>query len=297
MDKWVVELALRYDDTAISSGNPAQQDNDYSEPTGYLLATYNADEHIKYFAGFGRSSRVPDAKELYWIGSMGNPIGTPNLENTINNEIDVGTEWSYENTTFKAKAFYSMLGNFIAYNASNTKKVEMVGKLVPIAWNAYENVDATIYGIELSGTYIATDSIYFDYGLTYQRGEKDHPLTGQVGTNMPEIPPLKLVAAVNYDYDATLNLRAEVVAAASWDEYDYENGEQELPSYAILNLKGSKTFMDSVELVFGVDNVLDKTYAISNTYKDLILLTVPGNEVMLLNEPGRYFYANLKYSF
>jgi len=103
--------------------------------------------------------------------------------------------------------------------------------------------------------------------------------------------------SINYDYDATLNLRAEVVAASRWDKADYENGEQELPGYAVLNLKGSKTFADHFELTLGVDNLLDKTYAISNTYKDLILLATPGNEVMLLNEPGRYLYANLRYTF
>jgi iron complex outermembrane receptor protein len=183
-----------------------------------------------------------------------------------------------------------MLDNFIAFNASN---VNMMGA----PFHAYENVDATVYGLELSGTYIATESVYFDYGVTYQRGEKDTPLRGQIGTNMPEIPPLKFIGAINYDYDATLNLRAEVVAASRWDKADYENGEQELPGYAVLNLKGSKTFADHFELTLGVDNLLDKTYAISNTYKDLILLATPGNEVMLLNEPGRYLYANLRYTF
>ena len=42
--------------------------------------------------------------------------------------------------------------------------------------NTYENVDATIYGFELSGTYIATAELAFDYGMAYQRGEKDTPL-------------------------------------------------------------------------------------------------------------------------
>jgi len=297
LDKWTLQLALRYDDTSITSVNPAQQDNDYNELTGYALATYAASESLEYFIGAGRSSRVPDAKELYWIGMMGNPIGTPDLENTINNEIDLGAELSYENASFKARVFYSKLDNFIAYNSNNKKKMGMGDMAKMVTWNAYENVDATLYGFELSGTYVATESIYFDYSMAYQRGEKDQPLTGQTGTNLPEIPPLKFVAAVNYDYDSTLNLKAEVVAAARWKDYDAENGEQEIPGYGIFNLKGSKTFAGNIKLTLGVDNVLDKTYAISNTYNDLILLTVPGNEVMLLNEPGRYFYANLNYSF
>jgi iron complex outermembrane receptor protein len=144
---------------------------------------------------------------------------------------------------------------------------------------------------------MATESLYFDYSLSYQVGEKDTPLTGQSGTNMPNIPPLKLLAAINYDYDDTLNMRAEVVAADSWSEFDAENGEQELDAYAVLNIKATKTLYDSFDITVGVDNVFDETYAISNTYKDLILLATPGNEVMLMNEPGRYIYTNLRYKF
>ena len=114
---------------------------------------------------------------------------------------------------------------------------------------------------------------------------------------MADIPPFKLNAAVNYDYDSELNLRAEVIAANDWDNIDYENGEQKIDGYAVLNLKATKNFGKNIELTLGVDNVFDETYAVSNTYKDLVLLAVPGNEVMLMNEPGRYFYTNLKYTF
>jgi len=290
MDKLIVELGLRYDDTKVESANPKQQSNDYDELNGYVLGTYHADASTSYFAGFGKSSRVPDAKELYWIGAMGNSVGTPNLDNTVNYELDMGIEKQFDNSSVKAKIFYSQLDDYIAYNASN---VNMMGG----AMYAYENVDATVYGFDLSGSYVATASVYFDYGMAYQRGEKDEPLTGQSGTDMADIPPFKLNAAVNYDYDAELNLRAEVIAANDWDNIDYENGEQVLDAYAVLNLKASKKFGKNFELTLGVDNVFDETYAVSNTYKDLVLLATPGNEVMLMNEPGRYFYTNLRYTF
>jgi len=54
---------------------------------------------------------------------------------------------------------------------------------------------------------------------------------------------------------------------------------------------------ERVLLTGGIDNVFDKTYAVSNTYKDLTLLTTGGGDVMLLNEPGRYFYLNASYAF
>jgi iron complex outermembrane receptor protein len=290
IDKMVLDMGLRYDDTTITSANNTQQDNDYNELNGYLFATYNMDEKTAFFAGFGKSSRVPDAKELYWIGSMGNSIGTPNLEATINNEFDIGLEKKFDNATVKAKAFYSQLDNFIAYNSNN---LNMMGEPV----NAYENVDASIYGFELSGTYIATSTLYFDYGMAYQRGEKDAPLIGQTGTNMPEIPPFKFNGSVNYDYDETLAFKAELIASDAWTHFDVENGEQALDAYGIVNLKGTKEW-GAFALTLGVDNLFDKTYAVSNTYNDLILLPTAGNNfVMLMNEPGRYLYTNLQYKF
>jgi len=289
----ILDMGLRYDVTEISSKNKAQQDNNYDELNGYLYATYKKGDS-KYYAGFGKSSRVPDGKELYWIGSpMKMPdgsmkalaIGTDSLRATKNYEFDMGLEQQFDDASFKAKLFYSQLDDFIAYNAS--KKM-----------NRYENVDATLYGLEMSGTYIATASFYVDYGFAYQRGEKKRPLEGQTGTNMPEIPPFKYNVALNYEWDSTLNMRTEYVGSSSWTEFDAENGEQALDAYGVLNVKMTKKFAKNFALTVGVDNLFDSTYAVSNTYKDLILLpTSTQSEVMLLNEPGRYVYTNINYTF
>jgi iron complex outermembrane receptor protein len=283
LNKFEVDLALRYDHTEITNNNTTQQDNTYKELTGYVFGTYHANESTKYFAGVGRSSRVPDARELYFISSKGQVVGTDNLENTVNYELDIGAEKQYENATIKAKVFYSKLDDFIAYNAT---------------LKHFENVDAAIYGFDLSGSYIATSSLYFDYGMAYQRAKKDDPLVNQTDKDMPEIPPFKFNGAVNYEYDDTLKLKAEVIASDEWADFDADNGEQELDAYAVVNLKGTKAFGKHFELTVGIDNLLDKTYAVSNTYKDLTLLsTGTSGDVMLLNEPGRYIYTNIKYKF
>lgn len=304
MDQFVLDLGLRYDDTAITpKGNlptqqPKQPENNYNELNGYIFGTYHADTNTKYFAGLGKSSRVPDAKELYWLGSMpisgtmppvAPSVGTPDLENTINYEFDIGMEKKFEDATFKVKAFYSKLKDYIAYNDFFAADP---------ARGQYENVDAKIYGFELSGTYVATAELYFDYGMAYQKGKKDDALTGQTGTEMPEIPPFKFNAAANYDWDESLTFRAEVIASDEWTDIDEENGEQPLDAYAVLNLKGTKRFNKNFELTVGVDNLFDTTYAVSNTYKELILMpTGPNDTVMLMNEPGRYVYTNLRYKF
>lgn len=287
-----LSLGLRYDNTEISSKNSNQQDNDYNSLSGYIFANYNINNSLKLFGGFGRMARVPDAKELYWVGSMGNTIGTPNLEQTINNEIDLGLEKRFDKGFFKATIFYSMLEDYIAYNATNL--TTMMGKNV--AKNGYENVDATIYGIDLKGSLTITSKLYFDYGLAYQKGEKKNPLKGQNGTDMPDIAPLKANLNLNYNYSDKLLLFAQMITSDSWEDIDYENKEQEIGGYTVFNLKATQNLGD-FDITLGVDNIFDKTYAVSNTYKDLVLLTLPNNDVMLMNEVGRYFYTNISYKF
>lgn len=45
-----------------------------------------------------------------------------------------------------------------------------------------------------------------------------------------------------------------------------------------------------------VDNLFDKTYASTNTYQDVKYIPTAGEQT-LLNDPGRYMYVNVKYSF
>ena len=279
-----LELGLRYDSTEIENAG-ALQDNDYDGLSGNIVATYKTDSNTKYFVGIGQSSRVPDARELYNLASNGQVIGTPNLKEVKNREIDLGLEHNYTNGKVKGKIFYSDLKDYIYYRRTT-------------AANRFENIDASIYGLELSGSYFINDQFTFDAGYTYKKGKKDDPLAGQTDKDLADITPAKLTAALTYDYDNSTNAMIEFVHVDKWSNFDADNGEQEIKAYNIVNLKAQTTFAKNFELTVGIDNLFDKTYAVSNTYADLTLLTDgTTNEVLLLNEPGRYAYASLKYKF
>ena len=288
-DRFNLRVGGRYDDTSIEPGSGTLPDNDYNSFSAFGFGTWAFDSGMKVFGGIGRSYRVPDARELYFRAApmKGMPaklIGNPDLDQTSNTEIDLGLENDWENLYLKAKVFYSWLGDFIFYNDSRmTEK--------------FENMDATLYGFSLNGTWSFTEEVYLDFGLAYQRGKKDDPLSGQSGTDMPEIPPLKGNLALNWEYMPNSLARAELIASDKWSDYDGENGEQELDGWAVLNLNVRHQLTDRIVLIGGIDNVFNETYAISNTYKDLTLLLDGTGEVMLINEPGRYFYLNASYSF
>ncbi|SHO81457.1 TonB-dependent receptor [hydrothermal vent metagenome] len=285
-----VEIGARYDDTTIKTASLSEKDRDFNSLSGSIFATYNVDRDTKYFIGFGKSSRVPDARELYNVKyntTKMPPIrvlnGNPNLEQTTNYELDLGFEKKFEKSKIKFKAFYSKLDDYIYYNGS-------------LKTNNFENIDATIYGAELSASYMPNDDLYFDIGISYKKGEKDTLTTGQSDKDLADITPLKLNASVTYDYDENGDMELSFVAGSRWDSVDEENGEQVLAGYGVVNFKTTREFDNGVKLTIGVDNLLDKTYTTTNTYKDLILMT-DGSDTMLINEPGRYVYANLNYSF
>ncbi len=289
-----LKAGARYDDTTIESGGnlPNQPDSDYTAFSGFVFANYSVAEGTKLFGGVGRSHRVPDARELYFRGAMVNmgmgmspQIGTPTLDQTVNDEIDFGVENKFENLMLKTKLFHSWLSDYIYYNASKMS-------------NRFENIDATLYGVDVSGSFFFNDELFLDFGVAYQRGKKDQALAGQTDRDLAEIPPLKGNLALNYTYGQDNLARLELVAADRWDSYDSDNGEQEISGYGVLNFKLKHQLTRQFEITAGIDNLLDRTYAVSNTYNDLTLVSsgVTG-EVMLLNEPGRYLYLNTTYRF
>ncbi len=279
-----VKIGLRYDTTHISSGNDALQSNDYQSLGANIFGNYRLSSTLGFFAGLGTASRVPDARELYFQ-KAGKVIGTPDLDQTTNYEADLGMRNTYDNFNLKTRLFYSALKNYIYFNAD---KME----------HKFVNIDATIYGFEVSGTWFMTDTLFLDFGAAYQRGEKDKALAGQHDKDLADIPPLKGNVGFNWNYADDNIATAELVAADKWRNYDADNGEQELDAWAVVNLKIDHRFDRHFGLVVGVDNLFDETYAVSNTYKDLTLLSIdPNADVMLMNEPGRYVYANLSYKY
>ena len=65
---------------------------------------------------------------------------------------------------------------------------------------------------------------------------------------------------------------------------------------AKVELKYNNQLHKNIGLTLGVDNVFDKVYNSTNTYQDITYATV-GSDRVLINDPGRYGYVNLKYSF
>lgn len=284
-----VKIGARYDLTEIKSEDTLADTENYTGFNANIFTTYNLNKENKLFIGLGQASRVPDARELYFrksISGTGSVMyGTPDLDQTTNREVDFGYEVENNNFKLKIKGFYSMLENYIYYKKSSSTVA-----------NKFQNIDATVYGTELSASVYATDTMTVDMGVSYKRGEKDEALSGQTDTDLADMAPLRGKVALNYEYKNNSLATIEVQASDKWSDYDEDNGEQELGAWAVLNLKVKHAVNKNFDFTLGVNNVLDETYASSNTYADLTLLS-GGGDVLLLNEVGRYVYTNLTFKF
>jgi len=287
-----VSVGMRYDDTSIT--NDTYQSNDYTAFSANILTTYALDKENTIFLGAGQASRVPDARELYFYGSMGNLVGTPDLQQVTNQEVDLGYKVESENFTLKLKTFYSMLTDYIYLNTTNTTIISGM----TVSQNAFENIDATIYGAEVSGSYFVSDDITLDMEASYKRGQKDKAMNNQTDTDLADMAPLRGSIALNYEYKNNSMATLKVRASDRWDDIDSDNGEQVLAGWATVDAKVKHAVNKKFDFTLGVNNLLNRAYAQSNTYADLTLITAGGTtDVMLMNEPGRYIYTNLDFKF
>ncbi|MFT5659438.1 MAG: iron complex outermembrane receptor protein [Sulfurimonas sp.] len=276
-----VEIGARYDSTDIvPTDHVTYRTRDYSALNANILTSYHLDDTSKIFLGFGKASRVPDARELY----MPSPTrSNDNLEQTTNREIDFGYELNNESMKLKVKTFYSDLKDYIYYNNNAAVKT-------------FQNVDAKVYGLEVSSEFFITDNLIVDASAAYKRGQKNSALTNQSDTDLADMAPLRAKLGATYEYQSNSTISAEVLMSDAWDNYDGDNGEQKIAGWAVANLKAKHAFGKNLGLTVGVNNIFDATFAQSNTYVDLTLLAA-GGETMLLNDPGRYLYTNLTYKF
>ena len=277
-----VSVGARYDSTKIT--HATLHSNEYKAFNANIFTTYNLNEENKFFFGLGQASRVPDARELYFTNSKGGLSGTPNLKQTKNSEMDLGYESDNEYFKFKLKLFFSQLENYIYIQKGVTT-------------NAFSNIDATLYGSELSLSYYIGDDMTLDLSASYKRGQKDTALTAQTDKDLADIAPLRGSVALNYEYMNNSMATLELKASDKWNHYDVDNGEQELDSWSVINMKVKHALNKKFDFTLGVNNLFNKAYTQSNSYVDLTLIVSGTDDVMLMNEPGRYIYSNLDFKF
>lgn len=256
---------------------------------GYVTARYALTERSQLFAGVGRSYRVPTGAERY-LQSSATYFGNPELEPTANTECDLGWRTAAGPWSFEVKGFYSDLDDYIY------QVVTLAG------YQTYANIDAHLYGLDLKADYALGAGFKLAGGLAWQRGRKDTLPENNTDRDLGQMSPLKTRLALDYERELTLGgAKPLVFATVEWvhgnasRDVDTAAGEKVLPAWDVANLRAG-CHVGAWSFTAGIDNVFDATYAVANSYEWDVVSGVAANPI-IVNEPGRFAYASLGYSW
>lgn len=254
--------------------------------TGY--ARWSPTGRTRVTFGVGHTRRPPNGQELYLQlrrpGTMPNWLGNPELEATGNTELAISMQWQGKHWQLQGRAFVSWLNDYIYPVRLDPVDLATLDK----AAQSYAGIDARLYGLEISARGALKGGWSVLAGASWQRGKKDEVLPNNPDDDLAEIPPLRGRAAIVYasrHYEATL----EIDASAAQDRIDPFVGEVEQPSYAIINAVMSLPLGEHETLTLGIDNMLDRTYAVHNAQ-----VRNPFSSFTVVNEPGRFFFATFR---
>lgn len=251
-------------------------------PSGNIQLHYAPTETMRLFAGYGHSVRVPDPRERYFALEkpmmMPDWVGNPGLDPVINDELDLGVQYSTERLLLKGTVFYSDLKDFIVLRS-------ITALMGPKTAKSYRGIDAAMYGGEATARLALPADFYLSAGIACTRGENDTD-----HTDLAEIPPFSGHLGLRYDNDSFF-AEIEGVFAATQDRVDAGLGEEPTSGWAIANLKAGYT-LKGLRIFAGIRNIFDKQYV-----EYLSFNRDPFSSGIRVPEPGRTVYAHVQYVF
>jgi iron complex outermembrane receptor protein len=273
-------------------GGSLDNDNDFFEPTVNLQMFWQPSDGLELSVGLASASRMPDPQELY-IGlqriptmmapTLTNWVGNPALDPVRNNQADLGIKLSGDTFILNGSVFYSRLDDYIYVVDVTDPDGPTVGTL-PAA-TTYRNIDAELWGGELSGQVSLPWDLYLSTTLAYTEGENrdtDEPLA--------EIPPLSGSIALRYDVDSWF-VELQERFAARQDRVDDSLNEEETAGWGVTDLKAGLN-LDRWSMYAGVDNLFDKDY-----FNHLSYVRNPFRTGARVPETGAFAYLTVMYRY
>ncbi|HID03598.1 MAG TPA: TonB-dependent receptor, partial [Desulfobacterales bacterium] len=255
-------------------------DAEWSPKVGII---FQLTEQWRAKANYGHSFRVPGVGELfrdyYGMGGRYHIIGNENLNPETSDSFDIAVETS-------GKSWFARLGYF--YNdVDDLIHTEFHGIQQRAYTFVYENIDrAKLQGVELEGSWQATESLRLGMNYTYLDARDD--TTDERLTGKPRHLTTGKLDYTCLPWDLTFNLRVRYMG-----DYGYIVGgrgtaeEFKNDSEFITSVKLTKGISDNVDFYVGADNIFDNYAAYYGRTAD------DG----VLENPGLFYYAGIKISY
>ncbi|BCN93680.1 TonB-dependent receptor [Thiomicrorhabdus immobilis] len=244
------------------------------------------DNNINVFAGVSRTHRYPDATELYMnkLGMGDHWIGNPDLKPEQHNQFDIGMSQNQKDSSWSISAYYDKVNDYILRDYAKNQTTSL--SVSPDKTVIYLNKDATLFGLEASGTVKATQHITLGGNASLANGTNETD-----NRNLSNIAPLS--GSVFADYSASnWNVGSRFNFATNQDSVNAEFNELATPGWNTVDLYGNYQINKMFKLSAGVDNMFDHAY-----YTYMNRTDPASGKTYKVYEPGRVVWAKLNAKF
>ncbi|APE30072.1 hypothetical protein BOX17_03345 [Halomonas aestuarii] len=244
---------------------------------GFLRGEQRLSDTDTLYASLSRAERDADATERYF--AKGDWVGNPGLDPEVHHQLDVGIERRLAQGGVEVAAFADRVDDYIF-----RERVDGV--------SVYRNIDATLYGVELSGDLRWARHWETRGQLSWVRGDNLDD-----GGALADIAPLRGRLSQFHVREAW-----EAGLTARFSDAQDRLGPDEVATsgYVVLDAEAAWRWQ-AMTLRAGVSNLLDKTYSDflnrNRSASDPFLAEDPESLALPLNEPGRSVWVGMEYVF
>jgi len=244
------------------------------------------------FWGLSRTVRTADETERYLAAGSATAakrwVGNPDLKPEAHTQLDVGLNFKGENSNSSISLYYDDVSDYILRDRAHAQTGISQSDNATI----YRNVAAVIYGFDYEASYQWSDKWRSNFTAAYVRSHNttDNRVIAQT-------PPLEGSVSLEYfnnDWIVGANVRLVAEQTRVEDDITTDSGLDAGPSkgFGVLNLYSSMKLGKKGDLKFGIDNVLDTTYA-----EHLNKPSAFDTSVVRVNEAGRSIWARVSKKF
>jgi len=296
----------------VDSANFNAQDHSKTDRNWDLtaLARYEPAATQAYEIGVAQKTRSPNLYERYtwstwtmaavmnnFVGDGNGYVGNLDLEPEVARTLSLAADWhdaGKKAWAVRVAPYYTHVQDYIDATCNNAACPDDQFNVLK-----YVNQSARLLGVDLSGHFLAARSAaYGDFTVrgivNITRGENR-----DTGDKLYNIMPLNAKLALTQKRGRLTNTLEGLFVAAKNDVSDIRN-EIETAGYSLFNLRSSYEWKQ-VRLDVGVDNLLDKGYALplGGAYigqgTTMSINGVPWG--IAVPGPGRSFYAGVNVKF
>ncbi|KWV91642.1 TonB-dependent receptor [Erythrobacter sp. YT30] len=282
-----IEAAGRYENVDVESDVLGLERN-FDLFSGALSAILVTDGGTRFGLTGSRAERAPAGEELFangpHIATQAFEFGDPDLDVESAWGLEAFVNAGFGKTQLNVAVFYQSFDDFIFLSPTGEEEDDL-----PVF--VFLQEDATFFGFEAdllvpivdNGEFTLDADLRAEYVSADLNGD---PATGGIDGNVPRIPPVSLLGALDAGIGA-FDVRGEVEWFAS--QNDVAEFEAETDSFTLVNLAVAWRPIpsnQSVTLMLNADNLFDVTGRRHSSFtKDFVTL------------PGRNFRASVRVSF